>query len=379
MKKHVLHICSDYSKQGLYKELILNISKSGISQTIYVPVRSIDEIGKFNIIDLENVSVIYSKILDWRHRILFKLKVKTIYNDLIKFINLSEIDLIHAHFLFSDGAVAQKIKNDFKIPYIVSVRNTDINYFFKWAIHLRNIGIQILERSSKIILITPSYKKLIVDKYCKTNIRSRIESKIKLLPNGISKFWLEENFECKQHSDPLRILYVGDSSKNKNLFFLINTLSNLRQEIDLECTIVGFENSDAEDLIKFIEKGNYSFVKISGRINDKLKLKSYYRNHDIFIMISKYETFGLVYLEALSQGLPIIHSRGQGIDGYFQDSLFARAVDYNSEEQVHSAIKELMINYSKASTQAIQAANKFDWEYISEEYNDLYNNVLNHG
>ena len=31
------------------------------------------------------------------------------------------------------------------------------------------------------------------------------------------------------------------------------------------------------------------------------------------------ETFGLVYVEAMSQGLPIIYTKGQGIDGYFED------------------------------------------------------------
>jgi glycosyltransferase involved in cell wall biosynthesis len=379
MKKHLLHICSDYSKQGLYKELILNISKSGISQTVFVPVRSSNEIGKFDIVDLENVTIIYSKILNWRHRLFFNYKVEIIFNSILEFIHPNEINLIHAHFLFSDGAVAEKLKQQYNIPYVVSVRNTDINYFFKWALHLRKIGIRILENSSKIILITPAYKKIIVEKYCEVKSRYGIESKINLFPNGISKFWLEENFGVKQYSRPLRILYVGDSTKNKNLTFLINTLSKLRNEIDLEFTMVGFKNSEAGNLSKFLENKSYSFVKLIGRINDKIKLKSIYQNHDIFIMISKYETFGLVYLEALSQGLPIIHSRGQGIDGYFKNSLFARAVDYNSGEQVHSAIKELMINYSSISAQAKQAAKKFDWEYISQDYNDLYNKVLNHG
>ena len=36
-------------------------------------------------------------------------------------------------------------------------------------------------------------------------------------------------------------------------------------------------------------------------------------------MPSRYETFGLVYGEAMSQGLPIIYSKGQGVDGYFKE------------------------------------------------------------
>jgi len=62
---HVLHICSDYSQQKLYKELIIELSKKGIKQTVYVPVRSISEIGKYDISGIENIKVIYSHILSF--------------------------------------------------------------------------------------------------------------------------------------------------------------------------------------------------------------------------------------------------------------------------------------------------------------------------
>ena len=42
-------------------------------------------------------------------------------------------------------------------------------------------------------------------------------------------------------------------------------------------------------------------------------------NSDVFAMVSHHETFGLVYIEALSQGLPVLFTQGQGIDGTFSE------------------------------------------------------------
>ena len=130
--KHILHICSGYSQQKLYRELILELSKNGIKQTVYVPVRSVSEIGKYDITGIGNVKVIYSHILFNKHRLLYYLKIRTVLADIEKHVYLNAIDIVHAHFLFSDGGVAYKIKSKYSIPYLATIRNTDVNVFFKY-------------------------------------------------------------------------------------------------------------------------------------------------------------------------------------------------------------------------------------------------------
>lgn len=51
----------------------------------------------------------------------------------------------------------------------------------------------------------------------------------------------------------------------------------------------------------------------------KKQLREAFSISDIFVMPSKPETFGLVYVEALSQGLPILYAKGEGFDGYFDE------------------------------------------------------------
>ena len=114
---HILHICSDYSNQKLYYELISNLDKYGIEQTIYVPVRTLNEIGKNEYVGSTKVHYIYSYILSPHHRIFFKNKIKTVFEDLKSLVDLTEINVIHTHYLFSDGAVAVEIKNECKRQY----------------------------------------------------------------------------------------------------------------------------------------------------------------------------------------------------------------------------------------------------------------------
>ena len=56
-------------------------------------------------------------------------------------------------------------------------------------------------------------------------------------------------------------------------------------------------------------------------------------------MPSSNETFGLVFIEALSQSLPIIYTKGEGIDGYFKDDFIGKAVNSKDNQSIAYAIK----------------------------------------
>jgi len=71
-----------------------------------------------------------------------------------------KIDIQYATTLFSDGALAYKIYNNFKIPYIVALRSTDINLFLKVRPDLYVLDKNILLNAQKNIFISPLLKKL---------------------------------------------------------------------------------------------------------------------------------------------------------------------------------------------------------------------------
>jgi glycosyltransferase involved in cell wall biosynthesis len=368
----ILHICSDYSQQKLYRELILELSKKGIKQTVYVPVRSISEIGKYDIKSIENVNVIYSHILSFKQRLFYHLKIRTIFADIEKQLDLYTFDIVHAHFLFSDGGVAYKIKTKYSIPYIVAIRNTDVNVFFKYMLHLRPFGREIIEASKKIVFITPAYRSLIGERYVPEKFSKKLID-ASIVPNGLSPVWLEDSMlNCVQKLVPLKLLYVGDFSRNKNIILLLNVIKNYSQKMDVELTLAGGGGHDHESVLNLLERKEFEFAEYIGRVEGVPAMKQLYRQHHIFIMISKLETFGLVYIEALSQGLPVIHTKGQGIDGYFENSSFAIPVNPNSETDIFIAIENIVTNYKIASREAIEAGRSFLWDEIAIKYINLY-------
>ena len=149
----VLHLCSAYILSDLYKELIESLDKLNINQAIYIPIKRKQDYNKRILNNLNNTIFIYSKVFNNIDRIFYTRKINKILYDIKNKINFDNINLIHAHTLFSMGGIALKLKKEKNIDYIVAVRNTDINIFFRYFFYLREIGIEILKESRKIIFL----------------------------------------------------------------------------------------------------------------------------------------------------------------------------------------------------------------------------------
>jgi len=87
------------------------------------------------------------------------------------------------------------------------------------------------------------------------------------------------------------------------------------------------------------------------------------------------ETFGLVYPEAMSQGLPLIYTRGQGFDGQLEDGKVGYSVDCNNPEEILSKIINILDNYKEFSRNCIDNIDKFRWGNITKQYKNIYENI----
>jgi glycosyltransferase involved in cell wall biosynthesis len=92
-------------------------------------------------------------------------------------------------------------------------------------------------------------------------------------------------------------------------------------------------------------------------------------------MPSVRETFGLVYIEALSQGLPIIYSKGEAVDGYFDEATVGKKVNPESVSDIARAIASVRENYTAYIQGCTQEADKFSWKRIAERYISIYDEV----
>ena len=105
---------------------------------------------------------------------------------------------------------------------------------------------------------------------------------------------------------------------------------------------------------------------------DMESMKELYRSMDIFAMLSYPETFGLVYVEAMSQGLPVIYTKGEGFDNFFPNKEIGMSVDHKSQTVFNQAVDYIRQNYAQMSQQAMEQMQRFKWDKINQEYLNLY-------
>lgn len=374
---NILQICSYYGGSKLHKKLFNELDKH-IMQTVYVPLRERKKMYS-NITKFNNGKLVYEKIWSWYHRILYKVKIKKAFNALSSSNEKFNYDLIHAHTWFSDGGIAWLLHRKYNKPYIISIRNTDLNLFYKKRIFLRKTGHSILKDAAGIVFLSPSY----YNKLCQLlpgNLKEIVKSKSIVNPNGIDKFWFE-NKPVKRNiplkDDKFKILFIGDINRNKNVRKSIKSFLLLKDsKIDATFTMVGFrDKSIFEKRLKrkYNSVKNLNFIDL---ISNKTSLLKYYRESHLFLMPSFTESFGLVYIEALSQSLPVIFSRGQGIDGYFNNRNIGLSVNPYSTEEISKAIQQIRINYEEYIQSDLSYLSQFKWNNIANNYLKLYKEIV---
>lgn len=374
---NILHISNGFSDSKVHSNLAKALDQLGIEQTVYCPVREERLIGK-NQFDGKHIKFVYSFCIKPWYKYVYQFKRWVLYRDMKKHINLDHFDVIHAATLFSDGGLAHKAYKQYGIPYIVAVRNTDINLYIRKLKHTYRLGRKILCSASKIVFISKGEMKEFEDSEFVKPIWNDIKDKIVFLPNGIEYYWHEHiNHEsCTGHD----VLYVGDFTPNKNVERLAEAVLKLRQESsfeDVRLIIIGGEKVGmawkSDGRTQQIINQNPEAIKALGRIYDKDKLAEVMRSSALFAMPSIHETFGLVYVEALSQNLPVIYTKGQGIDGIFDDSI-GIGVDALSVEAIRAAIRTILLNPGRFSNKVVKF-DDFNWKIIAKKYKTIYDEI----
>lgn len=363
----IFHINCNYVGNALHQIMAENLEKLGYKNQIYVPVYSKDvSVIKPN----DNVCV--SECFKKWDRLVFDYKQKKIYNDIESKFNVAVYDCIHAYTLFTDGNCARKLSKKYGIPYVVAIRNTDVNSFFRLMPHLRKRGIKTMLNASAVFFLSEAYRKQVFDKYVPEKYKNKILKKTYIIPNGIDDFWLNNGYENnKKIEDSIKLIYAGRIDKNKNIPTTQKAMDILKEEgYNLSLTVVGRVEDKAEfELI--MKKPNTHHIP-NQKKEDLINL---YREHDVFVMPSFTESFGLVYAEAMSQGLPVVYSAGQGFDEQFENGKVGYSVDAYSSESVANGIKTVVENYHSLCQNVAECAKKFKWSEIALEYDKIYKQI----
>lgn len=364
----VLHLSNDFTNSKVHSNLYRELDASGIKQTVFVPLRK--DAPENNRFEAQNTQFVFAHILKRIHRAFFFHKIEKTVKKIEKTVNLNTISCIHATNLFSDGMTALELHRKYGIPYLVAVRNSDLNEFLRYLPHLWWVHRAVLESADKVVFITPNLRQRLLKHFTLAGMRDEIEPKTIVVPNGINEFWIN-NLQTKNTAEAHHLLYAGNFTRNKNIPRLIHALQTLRTEIpDLHLDVAGDGGNDQERVLALMQR-NADWITYHGKITDLEELKSLYRANRIFAMPSKSETFGLVYVEAMSQGLSVLWSQGEAIDGMFPEHI-GESVNPLSDNDISAKLRNLLTHPDQYETLPAETFDTFRWNAIAKRYIVLY-------
>jgi glycosyltransferase involved in cell wall biosynthesis len=215
---------------------------------------------------------------------------------------------------------------------------------------------------------------LVIGKFVVDEYKNEILNKSHIIANGIDEFWLNNRVKEKENCNPksINLLHVGAISKRKNI---INTIKAseilIKQGYTIHFTAVGkIVNENIYDEFK-----KKNFTKYVSQL-PKEELINIYRNNDILVVPSITETFGLVYPEAMSQGLPVVYTKDQGFDGQFAEGYVGYSVVWNNPDDIADKITRIINNYDNISKKCLENIEKFSWSTIKEKYKNIYTKLI---
>ncbi len=153
------------------------------------------------------------------------------------------------------------------------------------------------------------------------------EEKIKMLPLCFNHNLIDynPNFLTKQNRK-LKVLYCGTITQRKGVKYLLDAFEHLDRS-NVELTFIGNVQGSGQEFFK--HKNLYNYIPA---INQESLFKTY-KNYDVLILPTIFEGFGLVILEAMAAGLPVIttrHSFGFELIKDYQNGLLIEIRDSNA-------------------------------------------------
>ena len=115
--------------------------------------------------------------------------------------------------------------------------------------------------------------------------------------------------------------------------------------------------------------------RLCGRIEGREAMKRFYAGCDLLLVPSEAETFGMVYLEAMSQGVPVLYTRGQGFDGQFGEGEVGFSVACGDVGEQAARLIDAAQDYEARSARCIERAARYAWPQVAAQWKALYQGI----
>jgi len=300
-------------------------------------------------------------------------------------VNKFKPDLIHSQHIW----VAAYASSHYNIPYVVTAHGTDIKGYNKDK-RYHNIAQKAAKRAEKIITISRQVhndvrKHFQVPEERLELILNGFDEKIfkpmKINKNELLKSLLNSKISNGKIDKNTKIVnFVGKLADFKGIDLLLKAAKLYEKEIPGVITLISGDGHLKENLQDLTKKLELKSVYFLGN-QPQTTVAKLYNIADLAVVPSRIEPFGLVAVEALACGTPVIASNAGGLPDFINDKV-GRLFPMDNYKALSKNIISALKNEekkSKGSYAAKYARANFSWERVIEELIKVYKNILSTG
>lgn len=285
-----------------------------------------------------------------------------------------EFDLIHSHFTWSMGYVGARLKEKYNVPFIITAHGYDIyDLPFRdeeWSERIEYV----LNSADYVITVSNSNLECIK--------KLDVKTPVKVIPNGFRPdlFYPKNSEECKKilqlPSDKETILTVGNLVEIKGHKYLIEAMNEVvKHRKDVLCIIVGSGKlkNKLEKQIKKLKLEDHVKL-VGGKPHDEIPI--WVNAADLFVLPSLRESFGVVQIEAMACGKPVVATYNGGSEEIITSGDYGLLVKPANPEELAEKILiglDMEWDYEKI----FEYAKQFTWENAAKNILEVYKTVLN--
>lgn len=301
---------------------------------------------------------------------------------IIKYLWTESYDLIHVHGLRkSESYLAWIVATLRKKPLVLTTHNPFPTTSRKpiseklLKIHDILIGKMFIKKFSKIITIVPSEKSKLISEF---NVP---EEKIIEIPNGVEDVFFTQgfapNFYREWNINPEKwqgiAVVVGRVSYAKGI-------QNLKMSVKKLKNILFFVAGGDDGYLKTLKNSFAGLDNIifSEKFITPEKQVDMYAAADVLLLPSLHEAFGIVVLEALAQGVPVISTNKGGPAEIFTTRA-VKLIDPVDQEEWKVSIEAIIKNKARAEELGLVGrdfAEKYRWDRITQKIIDVYDALI---
>lgn len=289
-------------------------------------------------------------------------------------------DLINVHYASGYGTTARLVNFH---PYVLSVWGSDVFEFpYRSFLHkfLLKKNLQVAD-----VIASTSHSMAVQTKLFVSNKRS-----IEITPFGVDlkKFDLRK----KSYKPDSEILVIGTVKTMKHVYgidILLNALSILYKKLEsqssaicqkLQFRIVG-GGEDIDELKRLtIELGIQHLTTFVGAVPHE-KVPEELSKLDIYVALSRRESFGVAVIEAQAMGLPVIVSNVGGLPEVVQDGVTGFVVQSENPQQAAEMLEKLIFDVELRKSMSLKGqqfvCSYFSWQACAKKMAQVYQNTLN--